>query len=130
MANLSIRTTKRSDSRLSLSTDVFLFAFDVQAIKGGFPMSATTLLSNSSGQVPMIPGLPGLIDKDTPQEAYTRTGFDGETYNLVFSDEVSFIDRFSQHSPAELHRSLNSHSLNKRDERSGLEMIRSGKLSM
>ncbi|GAA5915059.1 uncharacterized protein JCM6883_004228 [Sporobolomyces salmoneus] len=56
-------------------------------IKGGFPMSQTTLLSNSTGQVPMIPGLPGLIDKDTPQEAYTRVGFDGETYNLVFSDE-------------------------------------------
>ena len=57
-------------------------------------MSATTLLSNSSGQVPMIPGFPGLIDKDTPQEAYTRTGFDGETYNLVFSDEVSFHRSF------------------------------------
>ncbi|GAA5887531.1 hypothetical protein JCM16303_004234 [Sporobolomyces ruberrimus] len=57
------------------------------AIKGGFPMSQTTLLSNSTGQVPMIEGLPGLIDKDTPQSAYTRTGFDGETYNLVFSDE-------------------------------------------
>ncbi|GAA5954848.1 hypothetical protein JCM3765_007791 [Sporobolomyces pararoseus] len=56
-------------------------------IKGGFPMSQTTLLSNATGQVPMIPGLPGLIDKDTPQEAYTRVGFDGETYNLVFSDE-------------------------------------------
>ncbi|GAA5943225.1 uncharacterized protein JCM15063_005298 [Sporobolomyces koalae] len=56
-------------------------------IKGGFPMSQTVMLSNSTGQVPMIPGLPGLIDKDTPQEAYTRTGFDGETYNLVFSDE-------------------------------------------
>ncbi|GAA6025255.1 hypothetical protein JCM11491_006154 [Sporobolomyces phaffii] len=56
-------------------------------IKGGFPMSQTTLLSNSTGQVPSIPGLPGLIDKDTPQSAYTRTGFDGETYNLVFSDE-------------------------------------------
>ena len=95
-------------------------------------MSATTLLSNSSGQVPMIPGLPGLIDKDTPQEAYTRTGFDGETYNLVFSDEVSSRSFLSLPSNSlELSNSaLLAHSLNKRDELSGLEMIRSGKLSM
>lgn len=44
---------------------------------------------NSSGSVPLIPGLPGLIDTDTPLEVYTRQGFfDGETYNLVFSDEA------------------------------------------
>lgn len=92
-------------------------------------MSATTLLSNSSGQVPMIPGLPGLIDKDTPQEAYTRTGFDGETYNLVFSDEVSFRSLFQLLDEAE-DGTFNTRSLNKREERSGLEMIHSGKLSM
>ncbi|GAA6061183.1 hypothetical protein JCM10212_002396 [Sporobolomyces blumeae] len=56
-------------------------------IKGGFPMAPSTMLSNATGQVPKIANLPGLIDKDTPQSAYTRTGFDGETYNLVFSDE-------------------------------------------
>ncbi|GAA5969770.1 hypothetical protein JCM21900_004194 [Sporobolomyces salmonicolor] len=56
-------------------------------IVGGFPMADSTMLSNSTGQVPQIPNLPGLIDKDTPQSAYTKTGFDGETYNLVFSDE-------------------------------------------
>lgn len=28
-----------------------------------------------------------VIDKDTPESAYTRTGFDGEAYSLVFSDE-------------------------------------------
>lgn len=33
--------------------------------------------------------MPSLIDEDTPQEARTRTGFDGEEYRLVFSDEVS-----------------------------------------
>ena len=79
----------------------------------------------------MIPGLPGLIDKDTPQEAYTRTGFDGETYNLVFSDEVSFRSCFSFYIELfALTSSWNARSLNKREERSGLEMIHSGKLSM
>jgi len=28
-----------------------------------------------------------MIDKDTPNNVYTRTGFDGYQYNLVFSDE-------------------------------------------
>lgn len=43
---------------------------------------------NSTGQVPLIQGSPSLIDRDTPADVYQRTGFDGETYNLVFSDEV------------------------------------------
>lgn len=47
---------------------------------------------NSTGQVPNT-GLPNLIDKDTPQAAYTRTGFDGEAYNLVFSDEFNVEGR-------------------------------------
>lgn len=42
---------------------------------------------NASGQVPDLPNLPSLIDKDTPDDAQTRTGFDGQKYNLVFSDE-------------------------------------------
>ncbi|GAA6058824.1 hypothetical protein JCM10212_001940, partial [Sporobolomyces blumeae] len=58
-------------------------------IKGGFPLSDSTMLTNSSGQVPRIQGLPGLIDNDTPQDVYTRTGFDGEQYKLVFSDEFN-----------------------------------------
>lgn len=31
--------------------------------------------------------MPELIDKDTPDSAKKRTGFDGEEYELVFSDE-------------------------------------------
>jgi len=54
-------------------------------------MSDTRLLMNSTGQVPSIDGLPGLIDSDTPQSAYTRTGFDGQEYKLVFSDEVKLL---------------------------------------
>lgn len=30
--------------------------------------------TNSSGQVPVIPNLPGLIDGHTPEEAYKRMG--------------------------------------------------------
>jgi hypothetical protein len=41
-----------------------------------------------SGQVPDIPNLPTLMDTDTPLDAYSLTGHDGNTYNLVFSDEV------------------------------------------
>lgn len=44
---------------------------------------------NGTGQVPDIPGLPGLIDATTPDNAKSRTGFDGEKYNLVFSDEFN-----------------------------------------
>ncbi|KAK1225405.1 hypothetical protein PQX77_011654 [Marasmius sp. AFHP31] len=42
---------------------------------------------NASGQIPDLPGLRGLIDKDTPSSALHRTGHDGKKYNLVFSDE-------------------------------------------
>lgn len=45
-------------------------------------------LTNSTGQVPKIPGLPTLIDDATPMDAYERIGLDGEEYKLVFSDEV------------------------------------------
>lgn len=44
---------------------------------------------NSSGQYPEIPGLPTLIDADTPEWAYSRTGFDGDEWTLVFSDEFN-----------------------------------------
>ena len=37
--------------------------------------------------MPKLAGMTGLIDSDTPSSAYTRTGTDGQTYNLVFSDE-------------------------------------------
>ncbi|WVQ84130.1 hypothetical protein IAT38_006277 [Cryptococcus sp. DSM 104549] len=42
---------------------------------------------NASGQYPSITGLPSLIDEDTPDWVKTRTGFDGNEWTLVFSDE-------------------------------------------
>lgn len=53
----------------------------------GWGLGAT----NSSGQVPDIPGLPNLIDADTPPEIKNgiRKGFNGKEYQLVFSDEFN-----------------------------------------
>ncbi|KAG6918340.1 hypothetical protein DXG01_015199, partial [Tephrocybe rancida] len=44
---------------------------------------------NSTGQIPDLPGLPKLIDADTPDTAFTRVGSDGKKYNLVYSDEFN-----------------------------------------
>jgi hypothetical protein len=58
--------------------------------KGGFNIGGT----NSSGQVPYIPGLPSLIDPDTPRDAYTKQSADGsKTLKLVFSDEFNKAGR-------------------------------------
>ena len=51
-----------------------------------FPIN--TILHFDS-QIPEMPAYRGLIDPDTPQEALTRTGFDGKEYELVFSDEFN-----------------------------------------
>nr|XP_019047309.1 glucosidase [Kwoniella bestiolae CBS 10118]OCF26239.1 glucosidase [Kwoniella bestiolae CBS 10118] len=44
---------------------------------------------NGSGQYPSITGLPQLIDSDTPSDAFTKTGHDGNEWTLVFSDEFN-----------------------------------------
>ncbi|QRW07384.1 glycoside hydrolase family 16 protein [Ceratobasidium sp. AG-Ba] len=50
--------------------------------------------TNASGQVPEIPGNFGLIDKDTPKEAYTHISIDdGGEWDLVFSDEFNIEGR-------------------------------------
>ncbi|PAV24064.1 beta-glucan synthesis-associated [Pyrrhoderma noxium] len=56
---------------------------------GGFNIGGT----NASGQIADI-GNYGLIDKDTPQEVYTKTGWeDGSEMELVFSDEFNVEGR-------------------------------------
>ncbi|CAL1712544.1 unnamed protein product [Somion occarium] len=42
---------------------------------------------NGTGQVPNLPNMPSLIDKDTDKQFHTHVGTDGHTYNLIFSDE-------------------------------------------
>ncbi|KAH9896744.1 beta-glucan synthesis-associated [Cubamyces lactineus] len=48
---------------------------------------------NSTGQAPVLFQMPELIDEDTPDSAKTRTGFDGQEYELVFSDEFNLDGR-------------------------------------
>ncbi|KAF5314511.1 hypothetical protein D9611_007111 [Ephemerocybe angulata] len=52
--------------------------------QGGFNLGGI----NATGQIPELPGNFGLIDRDTPKEAYTIKGYhSGEELVLVFSDE-------------------------------------------
>ncbi|KNZ80895.1 Beta-glucan synthesis-associated protein SKN1 [Termitomyces sp. J132] len=44
---------------------------------------------NGTGQIPVLQGMPKLIDAETPDSALTRVGSDGKKYNLVFSDEFN-----------------------------------------
>ncbi|CED82818.1 Concanavalin A-like lectin/glucanase, subgroup [Phaffia rhodozyma] len=44
---------------------------------------------NGSGQVPQMVGNFGLIDRDTPEEAYTVISDSGEVWELQFSDEFN-----------------------------------------
>ncbi|GAA95842.1 glycoside hydrolase family 16 protein [Mixia osmundae IAM 14324] len=87
-------------------TALLLLTLGLIALFGGFPIISyytrhhqTTLGAwnlggvNATGQVPMIPNLPSLIDAHTPQAARTRKGFDGNNYNLVFSDEFEVDGR-------------------------------------
>jgi len=48
---------------------------------------------NATGQAAVLAGMPKLIDPDTPKDVYTRTGFDGQEYELVFSDEFNLEGR-------------------------------------
>jgi hypothetical protein len=45
------------------------------------------------GQAPVLFQMPEPIDEATPKEAHTRTGFDGNEYELVFSDEFEVDGR-------------------------------------
>jgi len=48
---------------------------------------------NSTGQTPVFFQMPTLIDTATPDSAKTRTGFDNQEYELVFSDEFNVDGR-------------------------------------
>lgn len=53
---------------------------------GGYNIGGT----NSSGQVPRIPGNAALLDADTPRSAHTKVSpHDGSSLTLVFSDEFN-----------------------------------------
>ncbi|KAF8625530.1 hypothetical protein AX15_005334 [Amanita polypyramis BW_CC] len=48
---------------------------------------------NATGQSPVLFQMPDLIDSATPVSAKTRVGFDGQEYELVFSDEFEVPGR-------------------------------------
>ena len=53
------------------------------------PNRGARLTISATGQIPNI-GPFQLIDRDTPESAYTHTSFEtGETWDLVFSDEFN-----------------------------------------
>ena len=53
------------------------------------PPPVLELIFSSTGQIPNI-GPFQLIDRDTPESAYTHTSYEtGETWDLVFSDEFN-----------------------------------------
>jgi len=57
---------------------------------GGFNVGGI----NATGQVPAFPNNFGLIDKDTPRDAYTKKSYNnGNELVLVFSDEFNVDGR-------------------------------------
>uniref|UniRef100_A0A0W0G5C2 Putative beta-glucan synthesis-associated n=1 Tax=Moniliophthora roreri TaxID=221103 RepID=A0A0W0G5C2_MONRR len=59
---------------------------DEQSTRGGFNLGGV----NASGQIPEVTGNFGLIDPDTPPEAYTfKSVHHGRELQLVFSDEFN-----------------------------------------
>jgi len=66
------------------------FTAKKQTNQGGFNLGGI----NATGQIPDLPGNFGLVDKDTPKEAYTiRSYADNEEMVLVFSDEFNLDGR-------------------------------------
>jgi hypothetical protein len=59
--------------------------------------SHTLFLQETGGNTVNVPQsdlhVPSLIDPDTPGSAKTRVGYDGQNYNLVFSDEFNLDNR-------------------------------------
>lgn len=55
--------------------------------QGGFNLGGI----NATGQVADMPGNWGLVDRDTPTEAYTKKSYlkSGDEWDLVFSDEFN-----------------------------------------
>lgn len=82
---------------------LLLLAFGLLTLFGAYPIVDAITRSpkdksgfnsvNSTGQINKFPNFPDLVDDDTPASALTRTGSDGHTYNIVFSDEFNHDGR-------------------------------------
>ncbi|THH13791.1 hypothetical protein EW146_g6466 [Bondarzewia mesenterica] len=74
----------------SIFHDGHLLSYRGLANMGCLVLLILGIITLFSGQVPEMPGNWGLIDLDTPQEAYTRVSFyDSSELELVFSDEFN-----------------------------------------
>ncbi|GJE87669.1 glycoside hydrolase family 16 protein [Phanerochaete sordida] len=61
-----------------------------QSTLGGFNLGGI----NASGQIPTMPGNWGLVDLDTPSDAYTKQDYmNGKNWQLIFSDEFNVPGR-------------------------------------
>lgn len=66
----------------------------VQSLRERLPTQYNLGGINGTGQVPSVIGSFGLIDQDTPREAYSWTSLEtGQTWDLVFSDEFETAGR-------------------------------------
>jgi hypothetical protein len=63
------------------------FLKKTQTTQGGFNLGGT----NATGQIAEMPGNFGIIDLDTPKEAYTKHSYvhPDDEWDLVFSDEFN-----------------------------------------
>ncbi|KAF9542499.1 beta-glucan synthesis-associated protein SKN1 [Agrocybe pediades] len=59
----------------------------IQTTQGGFNLGGV----NATGQVPQLPNVNGLIDRETPKDAYTKKSYQNPDQDmvLVFSDEFN-----------------------------------------
>ena len=74
---------------LWIAFPIITFIHKIEADEAG-PCDGNANCIPGVGTVPLLKNVrTGLIDKDTPQEAMTKTAVDGTTMNLVFSDEFN-----------------------------------------
>ena len=66
------------------------FSKHPQSLFGGFNLGGI----NASGQIPAMAGNWGLVDLDTPRDAYTKKDYvDGKDWQLIWSDEFNVDGR-------------------------------------
>ena len=65
----------------------------IDALTRNPPDKAGSSAANGTGQITQFPNFPALVDNATPTDALTRTGADGKSYHIVFSDEFEHDGR-------------------------------------
>lgn len=70
---------------------LFIFYPTFEAVQNAARLLAqdTDKHINGTGQAAVLFQMPQLVDVDTPDNVKTRTGYDGKSYSLVYSDEFN-----------------------------------------